>query len=66
MFCTNCGNQLEDGAKFCPNCGAKVSQDGAGGNADQTSAEEKIKWREFLTLENIERSVAERFGAFEL
>lgn len=55
MFCTNCGNQLEDGAKFCPNCGAKVSQDGAGGNADQTSAEEKIKWREFLTLENIEK-----------
>ena len=55
MFCTNCGNQLEDGAKFCPNCGAKVSQDGAGGNADQTSDEEKIKWREFLTLENIEK-----------
>lgn len=55
MFCTNCGNQLKDGAKFCPNCGAKVSQDGAGGNADQTSAEEKIKWREFLTLENIEK-----------
>lgn len=22
MYCTNCGNKLEDGDKFCPNCGA--------------------------------------------
>ena len=20
-FCTNCGAQIADGAKFCPNCG---------------------------------------------
>ena len=23
-FCSNCGNELQDGAKFCPNCGAAV------------------------------------------
>lgn len=22
MYCTNCGQQISDGAKFCPNCGA--------------------------------------------
>ena len=24
MFCENCGAPLEDGVKFCPNCGTKV------------------------------------------
>ena len=24
MFCTNCGNKLEDGALFCTNCGQKI------------------------------------------
>ncbi len=24
MFCTNCGNQLNDGIVFCPKCGVKV------------------------------------------
>lgn len=25
MFCKNCGKQLEDNAKFCPECGASTS-----------------------------------------
>lgn len=25
MFCPNCGTQLEDGALFCGNCGAKIA-----------------------------------------
>ena len=25
MFCTNCGNQINDGSKFCPDCGAKLT-----------------------------------------
>ncbi|MBR6021964.1 MAG: zinc ribbon domain-containing protein [Kiritimatiellae bacterium] len=24
MFCSNCGNQIDDTAKFCENCGASV------------------------------------------
>lgn len=27
MFCQNCGNQLEDSAKFCDSCGASVAAD---------------------------------------
>ena len=26
MFCSNCGNQLADGSKFCPFCGAQLAQ----------------------------------------
>ena len=22
MYCTNCGNEIPEGTKFCPNCGA--------------------------------------------
>ena len=25
MFCGNCGQQLADGAKFCPTCGSPVA-----------------------------------------
>ena len=24
-FCTNCGNQVNDGVKFCPSCGARMT-----------------------------------------
>ena len=24
MFCSKCGHEIKDGAKFCPNCGAAV------------------------------------------
>lgn len=27
MFCKNCGNQLENDAKFCPSCGTSVQQE---------------------------------------
>lgn len=26
MFCTKCGKEVKDGLKFCPNCGAPLSQ----------------------------------------
>lgn len=25
MFCNSCGSQVDDGTKFCPNCGANLS-----------------------------------------
>ncbi|WP_455136446.1 zinc-ribbon domain-containing protein [Thermophilibacter sp.] len=35
MFCPNCGNQLPDGSRFCPSCGAAVgaTEPAAGGPA---------------------------------
>ncbi len=33
MYCTKCGNQLNDGAMFCPKCGCKV-----GKNTEQSDA----------------------------
>ena len=27
MYCTNCGNSIPDGSKFCPECGKKVFDD---------------------------------------
>ena len=35
-YCEQCGNQLDEGVKFCTNCGAPVSQDAA----DESSADE--------------------------
>ena len=26
MFCSKCGNQLQDGTQFCPSCGNKVGE----------------------------------------
>ena len=28
MYCRNCGEELRDGARFCPNCGARVTDAG--------------------------------------
>lgn len=81
MFCKECGHQLDDDAKFCPKCGAKVisqkevgpdkstvsnnsglpaqpqnvTQNNASSNATSSETKEKINWKEYLTLDNIER-----------
>lgn len=35
MFCFNCGTQVMDGARFCPNCGANLSAVSGGKAATQ-------------------------------
>lgn len=84
MFCSKCGHQLTDDAKFCPVCGQRVAVTGqpetgkaVSGRIDTASGQqereqsssmnqssmdggkkgedEKINWREYLTIENIER-----------
>lgn len=37
MFCTKCGNQLEEGTLFCPKCGTKV-----GGAVESVEVSEPI------------------------
>lgn len=34
MFCKNCGQQIQDGAVNCPNCGTPVAQTNSGFNMD--------------------------------
>lgn len=42
MYCKECGFQLSDDAKFCPNCGTKVEQNGIG-NIKQKAVFGKIE-----------------------
>ena len=49
MFCSNCGTQINDGEKFCPNCGAPVHAEAQNVNQDffqstsNESANDEIK-----------------------
>lgn len=38
MFCNKCGNELNDGAKFCPKCGASFQ------TTEKTKEKEKKKF----------------------
>ncbi len=39
MFCINCGNQVDDGSKFCPSCGAALTAAEEAPAVENTSAE---------------------------
>ena len=38
MFCINCGEQIKDGLKFCPYCGAKIAEEPEGVKAEDVKA----------------------------
>lgn len=38
MYCTNCGNEIQPGAKFCPSCGSEAIHAEAGAAFDETTA----------------------------
>lgn len=45
-YCTNCGAQYDDGAKFCPTCGAttgETAQQSTYTNAQQNTAYCKVQ-----------------------
>lgn len=54
MFCTNCGQRLDDDARFCPECGQEVEVE-KGVETNHAAENEKKDWKEYLTKENIER-----------
>ena len=41
MFCSNCGGQVPDGAKVCPNCGTPIA--GGAPKAAVASAAQEVK-----------------------
>ena len=45
MFCGNCGARLEDGARFCPECGTAVNQ-----SEEAVKAEEAPKAEEAVNI----------------
>ncbi|MCD8148270.1 MAG: zinc ribbon domain-containing protein [Clostridiales bacterium] len=55
MFCSNCGKELLDGAKFCMNCGAKVVA--ATTSAEEIDAEENME--EVAVEEQLEKIVSD-------
>lgn len=44
MFCSNCGNQVQEGSQFCPNCGTSLVQQSA--PAPETVAEQAAPTQE--------------------
>lgn len=36
MFCSKCGNQLQDGTRFCPKCGNEVNGDNVAPTVKET------------------------------
>lgn len=51
-FCTNCGNQLTEGAKFCPKCGTAV---------EVTATQEKIQQPEEQPTQQQQEQQGESF-----
>lgn len=42
MFCSKCGNEVEDGTAFCPKCGSKIGDTVSVGTSSGTTGVEKI------------------------
>lgn len=43
-FCTNCGHQIADGAKFCFECGVKVNQVHIDSSKEYVDTDENELW----------------------
>lgn len=55
MFCTNCGKQIADDAKFCPHCGSKTvanTEPVSSAPQQQPETTEKVKYK----LQNIKKN----------
>ncbi len=50
MFCSNCGNQIPDGTKFCPNCGAATGENAAQASAPVVSGQDNSKTMAILAV----------------
>lgn len=53
MFCAKCGNELQDGQTFCPNCGSRVTAEPVGtagtpGTEGQQEATQKVDMSQLI------------------
>lgn len=51
MFCRFCGREITGKEEFCPGCGQRVT----GVETNGTENEEKKNWKDYITMDHIER-----------
>ncbi len=39
MYCSKCGNEVEEGTSFCPKCGEKLNKENYSEKKDSTETE---------------------------
>lgn len=65
MFCSNCGNEIEKGQKFCPKCGMKQSQEGnvTYSEKHQISNNKKVETNNGMVFLGVFLIIISTFGA---
>jgi uncharacterized membrane protein YvbJ len=48
MFCSNCGQELNDGVKLCAKCGVKLESDTISQSQYQTASNTLSLWQYFI------------------
>lgn len=61
MFCTKCGNEIQEGASFCPNCGKPVN-DVSAGAADNLTKEVDISNENYIQNTFVQNEVVKGVG----
>ncbi|MCD7812273.1 MAG: zinc ribbon domain-containing protein [Ruminococcus sp.] len=65
MFCKNCGNQVDDGVKFCKKCGAAMTAAAPVAEPVQAAAPQPVQAAPQGDLEALKASIAEREYKFK-
>ena len=65
MFCSNCGNEIEKGQKFCSKCGMKQSQEGnvTYNERHQISNNKKVETNNGMVFLGVFLIIISAFGA---
>lgn len=52
MYCSKCGNKLQEGNKFCPNCGNQINSQSEKVDTDKVVTDNKVAVEKVNTVEN--------------
>ncbi|NLK93883.1 MAG: zinc-ribbon domain-containing protein [Clostridiales bacterium] len=62
MFCEKCGNKLQDGVKFCPNCGFQVGSENYTFHDDKVIHTENVQNINYQDIQAMRKKKSENFG----